>query len=165
MHIGTNAYVPPQHRNRRALRDSIADYANAASSIQSTLVELMCRGVAARHPTLKFVVSEFNSGWIAHWLDRVDQGLPNICVRGERSHDRSDLHEVRPSADHVCDVHEPPGDLASCARWDDGPELRPSGRIEPAAHAPGATSERRYGGHGCWADPTAMQVGARASPG
>jgi predicted TIM-barrel fold metal-dependent hydrolase len=39
------------------------------------LVELLCRGVAERHPALKFVVSEFNAGWIAHWLDRVDQGL------------------------------------------------------------------------------------------
>ncbi|MCZ6618925.1 MAG: amidohydrolase family protein, partial [Gammaproteobacteria bacterium] len=42
---------------------------------QRTLVELMCRGVAERHPRLKFVVSEFNAGWIAQWLDRVDQGL------------------------------------------------------------------------------------------
>jgi predicted TIM-barrel fold metal-dependent hydrolase len=35
----------------------------------------MCRGVCERHPRLKIVVAEFNAGWIAHWLDRVDQGL------------------------------------------------------------------------------------------
>jgi predicted TIM-barrel fold metal-dependent hydrolase len=75
MHVGTNAYLPPQFRNKDPVRDSVVGYANAPTSVQRTLVELMCRGVAKRHPTLKFVVSEFNAGWIAHWLDRVDQGL------------------------------------------------------------------------------------------
>ncbi len=75
MHVGTNSYLPPQHRARPSNRDSIVDYANAPATVQRTLVELMCRGVAAKHPNLKFVVSEFNAGWIAHWLDRVDQGL------------------------------------------------------------------------------------------
>ncbi|MDA1073717.1 MAG: amidohydrolase family protein [Proteobacteria bacterium] len=75
MHVGTNAYLPPEHRHKPARRDSIVDYANAPATIQRTLVELMCRGVAERHPTLKFVVAEFNAGWIAHWLDRVDQGV------------------------------------------------------------------------------------------
>ena len=56
-------------------RDSIVDYASATTTIQRTLVELICRGVASRFPDLKFVVAEFNAGWIAHWLDRVDQGL------------------------------------------------------------------------------------------
>lgn len=75
MHVGTNAYRPQEARNRGEARDSIFDYANAQSTIQRTLVELICRGVATRHPTLQFVVAEFNAGWIAHWLDRVDQGL------------------------------------------------------------------------------------------
>ena len=75
MHVGTNAYLPAEYRNKHAVRDSVVGYANAATSVQGTLVELLCRGVAERHPTLKFVVSEFNAGWIAHWLDRVDQGL------------------------------------------------------------------------------------------
>ena len=53
----------------------------------------MCRGVAERHPTLKFVVSEFNAGWIAYWLNRVDQGLQrehrfrSEAFTGERPHD------------------------------------------------------------------------------
>lgn len=75
MHVGTNSYLPAQYRAKPFNRDSIVDYANAPATIQRTLVELMCRGVAERHPNLKFVVSEFNAGWIAHWLDRVDQGL------------------------------------------------------------------------------------------
>ena len=75
MHVGTNAYLPSQFRQKHAMRDSILDYANAPATVQRTLVELICRGVAERHPKLKFVVSEFNAGWIAQWLDRVDQGL------------------------------------------------------------------------------------------
>ena len=53
----------------------------------------MCRGVATRHPNLKFVVGEFNAGWIAHWLDRVDQGLlrehrfKSQDFTGERPHE------------------------------------------------------------------------------
>ena len=75
MHVATNAYRPKAARAPARRRDSVFDYANAPSDVQYTLVELMCRGVAKRHPNLKFVVSEFNAGWIAHWLDRVDQGL------------------------------------------------------------------------------------------
>ena len=75
MHVGTNSYRPRDTRSKAEVRDSIVDYANAYNSIQRTLVELICRGVATRYPRLKFVVAEFNAGWIAHWLDRVDQGL------------------------------------------------------------------------------------------
>ena len=75
MHVGTNSYVPREFRTRDPNRDAIFGYANAPSSVQRTLIDLICRGVAERHPRLKFVVSEFNAGWIANWLDRVDQGL------------------------------------------------------------------------------------------
>lgn len=75
MHVGTNAYLPHEFRPNKATRDPIADYANTQSTIQRTLTDLICRGVATRHPNLKFVVAEFNGGWIGHWLDRVDQGL------------------------------------------------------------------------------------------
>ena len=75
MHVGTNSYVPPEYRQKDPRRDGVFDYGNTPATIQRTLVELMCRGVAARHPRLPFVVSEFNAGWIAHWLDRIDQGL------------------------------------------------------------------------------------------
>ena len=75
MHVATNAHLPREYRQKHPNRDSVFDYANTASTISRTLVELMCRGVAERHPNLKFVVSEFNAGWIAYWLNRVDQGL------------------------------------------------------------------------------------------
>ena len=93
MHVGTNAFLPREYRQKDPNRDSVFDYANTAATITRTLVELMCRGVAERHPTLKFVVSEFNAGWIAYWLNRVDQGLQrehrfrSEAFTGERPHD------------------------------------------------------------------------------
>ena len=75
MHVGCGAYVPKELRPPRVARDAIADYAASAATVQPTIIEFMCRGVCERHPDLKIVVAEFNAGWIAHWLDRVDQGL------------------------------------------------------------------------------------------
>jgi predicted TIM-barrel fold metal-dependent hydrolase len=74
MHVGCGAYVPPNQRSQKKV-DGIAGYAASQNTVQTTIVELMCRGVCERHPTLKIVVAEFNAGWIAHWLYRVDQGL------------------------------------------------------------------------------------------
>jgi len=75
MHVGCNAYLPKSQRGAKLPRDSIVDYAGSQATVQRTIVELMCRGVCERHPQLKIVVAEFNAGWIAHWLERVDQGL------------------------------------------------------------------------------------------
>ena len=94
MHVGTNAYLKPEHRPKDPRRDSVFDYGNTPATIQRTLVELMCRGVAEKHPTLKFVVAEFNAGWIAHWLERVDQGLQReYRFRGE-GYDGPNPHEI-----------------------------------------------------------------------
>ena len=57
-----------------AKRDPIVQYAGSPTLIHDTMIELMVRGVCARHPKLKFVLAEFNAGWVAHWLDKVQQG-------------------------------------------------------------------------------------------
>lgn len=75
MHVGTNAYAPRELRPPKQLQDPLSGYAGAAASVQRTLSDLICRGVAERFPSLKFVVAEFNAGWIAHWLYRLDQGV------------------------------------------------------------------------------------------
>lgn len=75
MHVGTNAYVPPELRPAAQLHDPLVAYAGSAAAMQRTLVELICRGVAERFPALNFVVSEFNAGWLGHWLYRLDQGV------------------------------------------------------------------------------------------
>lgn len=93
MHVGTNAYTPAQYRPNPALRDSVGDYAQSQIAVQRTLIDLIVHGVATRHPNLNFVVAEFNGGWIAHWLDRVDQGMQREArfrhseLKGERPHD------------------------------------------------------------------------------
>jgi predicted TIM-barrel fold metal-dependent hydrolase len=74
MHAGTNG------PRRRAIGagprfDYLIAYAGVAVSVQQTLAELICQGVAHRHPRLKFVVAEFNTGWIGHWIDRLDQAV------------------------------------------------------------------------------------------
>lgn len=94
MHVGTNAYTPKEFRPNRALSDPVGDYAQSQQAIQRTLVELIVHGVATKYPNLQFVVAEFNGGWIAHWLDRIEQGLQREysfknkgTYTGEKPHD------------------------------------------------------------------------------
>jgi predicted TIM-barrel fold metal-dependent hydrolase len=94
MHVGTNAYVPPEYRGGKARRDAIADYAASQGTVQRTIVELMCRGVCDRHPNLKIVVAEFNAGWIAHWLDRVEQGLQRELRNTSEPYTGAHPHEI-----------------------------------------------------------------------
>ena len=75
MHVGCGSYIPREYRRKPLRADPIAGYAATQNTVQTTIVEFMCRGVCERHPNLKIVVAEFNAGWIAHWLYRVEQGL------------------------------------------------------------------------------------------
>ena len=93
MHVGCNAYVP-RERRAKGRRDSLAQYAGAAATIQDTLIEFICRGVCSRHPTLQLVVAEFNAGWIAHWLDRVDQGWQREAGRDPNAPKYESVYEI-----------------------------------------------------------------------
>jgi predicted TIM-barrel fold metal-dependent hydrolase len=72
-HVACMSHVPDWMKAMKG-RDPIAEYAGTAMLVHDTLVELMVRGVCARFPELKFVLAEFNAGWVAHWLDKVQQG-------------------------------------------------------------------------------------------
>lgn len=72
-HVGCFSHIPNWLKETSG-RDPIAVYSGTASLIHDTLVELMCRGVCQKFPELQFVVAEYNAGWLAHWLDRADQG-------------------------------------------------------------------------------------------
>jgi predicted TIM-barrel fold metal-dependent hydrolase len=69
MHVFCGA-VPnmglPAHWN------TIQSYALAHTAIGITVTQLICGGVAARHPDLRFVCAEFETGWLAHFLRRLD---------------------------------------------------------------------------------------------
>jgi predicted TIM-barrel fold metal-dependent hydrolase len=72
-HVACMSHVPDWMKAMKD-RDPVAQYAGSAMLIHDTLVELMVRGVCAKFPNLKFVLAEFNAGWLAHWLDKVQQG-------------------------------------------------------------------------------------------
>ena len=55
--------------------NSITSYASSAVQIQITLADLICGGVAHRFPRLKFVAAEWEIGWLAHWLQRLDHAF------------------------------------------------------------------------------------------
>ncbi len=56
----------PKHWN------SISSYALSLSAMAWTAETLITGGVFARHPGLRVVFAEWETGWIAHWLDRLD---------------------------------------------------------------------------------------------
>jgi predicted TIM-barrel fold metal-dependent hydrolase len=55
--------------------DAITSYASSAATIQITVSDLICQGVAHRFPDLKFVCAEWETGWLAHWLQRLDHAF------------------------------------------------------------------------------------------
>ena len=55
--------------------NAITSYASAATTIQITVADLICQGVAHRFPDLRFVCAEWNTGWLAHWLERLDHAF------------------------------------------------------------------------------------------
>ena len=63
----------------------IVGYTMAHGGIVATLGQLICGGVAARHPDLKFVCAEFETGWLGHVLQRLNHAT--YRARGEASPD------------------------------------------------------------------------------
>lgn len=71
LHIFTNA----QGMTGLAGANPIVSYASSATIIQITLADLICGGVAHRFPELKFIAAEWETGWLAHWLQRLDHAF------------------------------------------------------------------------------------------
>jgi len=72
LHVGCFSQTP-EWVIEASKRDNLALYGNTQALIHETLIDLMIRGVCKRFPNIKFVLAEFNAGWIAHFLDRLDQ--------------------------------------------------------------------------------------------
>jgi predicted TIM-barrel fold metal-dependent hydrolase len=56
----------------------ILNYCLAAVSQELVIGDLICNGVVARYPGLKFVVTEWETGWVAHFLQRLDWSLHRV---------------------------------------------------------------------------------------
>jgi predicted TIM-barrel fold metal-dependent hydrolase len=52
--------------------NAISSYALSHASIAWTVETLITSGVAERHPGLQWVCAEWETGWLAHWLTRLD---------------------------------------------------------------------------------------------
>ena len=92
-HVACMSHVPDWVK-AMAERDPITQYAGAAALIHDTMVELMIRGVCAEFPDLKFVLAEFNAGWIAHWLDKAQQGWAREHAKDPSAGAPVDLLEI-----------------------------------------------------------------------
>ncbi len=73
--LSMHSFTGAQQGTTLAQAGPIAGYASAPVLIQITAAELICYGVAHRFPTLKFVLGEWNTGWIANWLERLDHAF------------------------------------------------------------------------------------------
>ena len=51
---------------------TIKGYTMAFTTALNTMIDLICGGVVERFPKLKFVIAEYEIGWIAHALERLD---------------------------------------------------------------------------------------------
>ncbi len=92
-HVACMSHAPDWLK-ASSTRDPIVQYAGSSALIHDTLIELMVRGVCAKHPNLKFVLAEFNAGWVAHWLDKVQQGWAREYARDSSSTPPVDVLEI-----------------------------------------------------------------------
>jgi predicted TIM-barrel fold metal-dependent hydrolase len=51
---------------------TIKGYTLAFTTAVNTMIDLICGGVVERFPRLKLVISEFETGWVAHVIHRLD---------------------------------------------------------------------------------------------
>jgi predicted TIM-barrel fold metal-dependent hydrolase len=58
--------------------NGVTSYAMASAGIAWTIESLITGGVLARHPNLQFVCAEWETGWTAHWLERLDHAAYRV---------------------------------------------------------------------------------------
>ena len=51
---------------------NLKGYTLAHTTAVNTMIDIICGGVVERFPELKFVISEYETGWVAHTLQRLD---------------------------------------------------------------------------------------------
>jgi uncharacterized protein len=84
MHIFTGSSLDggmPEHWGTPG--GTIKGYTMAQTTVINTTIDLICGGVCERFPGLKFVISEFETGWVAQCLQRLDHAAyrtPSFAV-------------------------------------------------------------------------------------
>jgi len=84
MHIFTGSSLDggmPEHWGTPG--GTIKGYTMAQTTVINTMIDLICGGVCERFPGLEFVISEFETGWVAQTLKRLDHAAyrtPNFAV-------------------------------------------------------------------------------------
>jgi len=84
MHIFTGSSLDggmPKHWGTPG--GTIKGYTMAQATVINTMIDLICGGVCERFPGLKFVISEFETGWVGQCLQRLDHATyrtPNYAV-------------------------------------------------------------------------------------
>ncbi|MEM7338174.1 MAG: amidohydrolase family protein [Actinomycetota bacterium] len=62
---------------------TIKGYTLAHTTVVNSTIDLICGGVVERFPRLKFVLAEFETGWVAHFKQRFDHAnyrTPHLAV-------------------------------------------------------------------------------------
>jgi predicted TIM-barrel fold metal-dependent hydrolase len=54
---------------------TIKGYTLAHTTVANSVMDLICGGVLERFPRLKFVLAEFETGWVAHFKQRLDHAI------------------------------------------------------------------------------------------
>ncbi|MDH4146677.1 MAG: amidohydrolase [Acidimicrobiia bacterium] len=76
MHIFTNTPIEgglPKHWGTPG--GHLKGYTMAHTTAINTMIDLICGGVVERFPKLKFIISEFETGWVGHFLQRMDHAI------------------------------------------------------------------------------------------
>ncbi len=58
--------------------NGVSSYALGLTAIAWTVETLITSGVVARHPNLQFICAEWETGWMAHWLERLDHAAYRV---------------------------------------------------------------------------------------
>lgn len=58
--------------------NSIIGYTMTHGPMVATMAQLICGGVAEHHPKLRFIISEFETGWLGHVLQRLDHATYRV---------------------------------------------------------------------------------------
>ncbi len=74
IHEGTTQDLP-QSGDRRFENFMFRHACTHPHEQQMAVMELICGGVLDRHPKLRAVFLESGCGWVAHWLDRLDEHM------------------------------------------------------------------------------------------